>query len=289
MALDKIVDSTQLDSDLTSVANAIRAKSGGSAQLAFPAGFVSEIWNIPSGGSMDVDDYLVKNWPTGNIVIDQAAVIGDYSFHGNQEITGAAGSSVQEIRQYAFAECKALTGIDFPNLTKMGPATGTSQSIAGSFFFKCFYLDGVTHLPSLQYVYGSSSFAYAGYRESGTPLKTGIIVFPSIIVLGNKAFEQARLDAIDLGPNYNKVWNDTFYRTEVNKVILRSPTVVPAATRDAVRGITTLYAPQAILSLYATETNWSTDAAGRTLLPIEGSYYETHYADGTLITQGGSA
>jgi len=51
MAVDKLVDSTQLDSDLTSVANAIRAKSGGSSQLAFPSGFVSEIGNIPSGGA----------------------------------------------------------------------------------------------------------------------------------------------------------------------------------------------------------------------------------------------
>lgn len=50
MSLDKLVDSTQLDTDLTAVADAIRAKSGGSAQLAFPAGFVSEIGNIPSGG-----------------------------------------------------------------------------------------------------------------------------------------------------------------------------------------------------------------------------------------------
>ena len=50
MALDKLVDSTQLDSDLTSVANAIRAKSSGSSQLAFPAGFVSAIAAIPSGG-----------------------------------------------------------------------------------------------------------------------------------------------------------------------------------------------------------------------------------------------
>lgn len=49
MSVDKLVDSTQLDADLTSVANAIRAKSGGSGQLAFPAGFVSEIGNIPSG------------------------------------------------------------------------------------------------------------------------------------------------------------------------------------------------------------------------------------------------
>lgn len=50
MAVDKLVDSAQLDSDLTSVANAIRAKSGGSSQLAFPAGFVSAIQAIPSGG-----------------------------------------------------------------------------------------------------------------------------------------------------------------------------------------------------------------------------------------------
>lgn len=50
MALDKLVDSTQLDNNLTSVANAIRAKSGGTGQLAFPAGFVSEIGNISTGG-----------------------------------------------------------------------------------------------------------------------------------------------------------------------------------------------------------------------------------------------
>ena len=50
MSLDKLVDSSQLDTDLTSVANAIRTKGGTSAQLAFPAGFVSAIENIPSGG-----------------------------------------------------------------------------------------------------------------------------------------------------------------------------------------------------------------------------------------------
>lgn len=46
MSLDKLVDSTQLDSDLTSVANAIRTKGGTSAQLAFPTGFVQAIEDI---------------------------------------------------------------------------------------------------------------------------------------------------------------------------------------------------------------------------------------------------
>lgn len=50
MAVDKLVDSGQLDSDLEDIADAIRAKGGTSAQLAFPNGFVSAIENIPSGG-----------------------------------------------------------------------------------------------------------------------------------------------------------------------------------------------------------------------------------------------
>ena len=54
MSVDKLVDSTQLDSDLTSVANAIRTKGGTSAQLAFPAGFVQAIGDIPSGGSVQI-------------------------------------------------------------------------------------------------------------------------------------------------------------------------------------------------------------------------------------------
>lgn len=49
MALDKLVDSTLLDSDLGDVADAIRAKSGGSTPLAFPAGFLTEIAAIQTG------------------------------------------------------------------------------------------------------------------------------------------------------------------------------------------------------------------------------------------------
>lgn len=50
MAVDKLVDSTQLDADLTSIANAIRTKGGTSADLAFPSEFVSAIAAIPTGG-----------------------------------------------------------------------------------------------------------------------------------------------------------------------------------------------------------------------------------------------
>ena len=55
MALDKLVDSTQLNSDLTSVANAIRGKGGTSSPLLFPNGFVNAINNIPTTGVVSVD------------------------------------------------------------------------------------------------------------------------------------------------------------------------------------------------------------------------------------------
>lgn len=50
MAVDKLVDSTALDTSLAAIADAIRAKTGGSSQIVFPTQFVYEIGNIPSGG-----------------------------------------------------------------------------------------------------------------------------------------------------------------------------------------------------------------------------------------------
>ena len=89
MALDKLVDSSQLDTDLTSVANAIRTKGGTSAQLAFPAGFVSAIGAIPTGGT-----------PTGTKQISITAngtTTEDVAAYANAEITvsvpGGGGSA----------------------------------------------------------------------------------------------------------------------------------------------------------------------------------------------------
>ena len=55
MSVDKLIDSTKLDACCTAEANAIRAKSGGSAQIAYDyannKGFADAIAAIPSGGA----------------------------------------------------------------------------------------------------------------------------------------------------------------------------------------------------------------------------------------------
>lgn len=57
MALDKLVDSAQLDEDLTSVADAIREKGGTSADLLFPSGFITAIGEI--SGGLDWDSAII--------------------------------------------------------------------------------------------------------------------------------------------------------------------------------------------------------------------------------------
>ena len=51
MAVDSLVDSTALDSNLTAIANAIRTKGGTSASLAFPNGFIGAVQAIQTGGT----------------------------------------------------------------------------------------------------------------------------------------------------------------------------------------------------------------------------------------------
>lgn len=71
----ELVDATQLDSDLTDIADAIRLKGGTSASLAFPAGFVQAIGDIPTGGSSveHIFTYIPASYSSS-----AALSVGDY-------------------------------------------------------------------------------------------------------------------------------------------------------------------------------------------------------------------
>lgn len=111
MAVDKLVDSTQLDADLTSVANAIRAKSGGSGQLAFPAGFVSEIGNIPSGGGgMALDWATVQEVTIGaNTVTSTSSVSSYFSGYNYKFVMLASDLTVNN--QFVFGYSFGANGV----------------------------------------------------------------------------------------------------------------------------------------------------------------------------------
>lgn len=100
MAVDKLVDSAQLNADLTSVANAIRTKGGTSAQMAFPAGFVSAVEAIPSGGGTGTIEintngtYDVSNYATAEVEVEEPdgwARPEKYPDYDTKNLTGFEG------------------------------------------------------------------------------------------------------------------------------------------------------------------------------------------------------
>lgn len=75
MAVDKLVDSTELDNGLTTIADAIRTKGGTSALLAFPDGMAQAVADIPTGitptGNINITDTNVTdvtNYATAQVV-----------------------------------------------------------------------------------------------------------------------------------------------------------------------------------------------------------------------------
>ena len=125
-----------------------------------------------------------------------------------------------------------------------------------------------------------------------TGLKT--VVFPAVSTAGAFIFsDSSSLNCVDFGPSFPRIKQYYFsgqYRMTI--LILRSASVVPldnngfsytAFASGQAGG--TLYVPQALIESYQNATNWSAILAyaNNQILPIEGSIYETQYADGTPI------
>jgi hypothetical protein len=263
MAVDKLVDSTQLDADLTSVANAIRTKGGTSAQLAFPTGFVDAIDAIPTGGGGDTVTKII-----------------------NGTVTSITDSDATLIRTRCFEQCTSLISVTLPNVTVVKPnAFNDASNLASVSMKKVQILDG--------------SFCFSGCNK----LKT--IVLPALETInGSFSFRNdSMLESADLGAP-NNLQQQTFAScTKLKTLILRKANGVCAlggansftGTPFASGGSGgTIYIPKALYDHlgdgtaldYKAATNWSTiDGYGTiTWAQIEGSIYETQYADGTPIT-----
>ena len=323
MALDKLVDSSQLDADLTSVANAIRAKSGGSGNLAFPAGFVSEIGGIETGDSAtlitksitangtysasddDADGYsevtvnvagfnmdnLADNtWPSGEIAFSSSVTkIPAFCLAGRTGITRVSAPNATEIDGGAFMNCTGLTQItkdDFPNVTKITASTSPYGTFKG-----CTQLS-VIHFPNLTTIPAAGIQWPSGDGRIGSSSVSPILVLPKVKTFPNlRAASSNVYAAIDLGPDMTTTAISGaafFYEGYARVVIIRkSDAIIAASDTSCIRRVSsswTFYVPQALLDTYKTATNWSTKVAnGTTFLPIEGSIYETQYADGTPI------
>lgn len=185
MAVDKLVDSSQLDTDLAAVANAIRAKSGGSASLAFPGGFVSAVQAIPTGitptgtkqisitenGTVTED---VTNYASAEITVDVQSGGGIEDEIIQKTISGSyTNSNVTKIEQSVFYLCTGLTAVSFPNVT---------------------------------------SVAYRGFSGCSNLVSAYL---PRLTSLGNEVFDNcSSLEIVDI-PNLSRISSNAFSRSKI--------------------------------------------------------------------------
>ena len=124
-----------------------------------------------------------------------------------------------------------------------------------------------------------------------------IVVLPALESSGYDMFrDDVKLEKADFGAGLNYVDRWCFENCKVlSDVIIRATSVPKMQAIDVFTSCPTfaesgtggtLYVPSALIDSYKSATNWSTilGYANNQILPIEGSYYETHYADGSEVT-----
>lgn len=107
------------DASLTSVANAIREKTGGTDPLIFPGGFVSAIEGITTGGGA-TEPYIEETYDAqGQLtgaVLHGYTKIRDHAFDSCTELAlTSLPSGVTSIGAYVFYNCTSLTISFIPN------------------------------------------------------------------------------------------------------------------------------------------------------------------------------
>lgn len=216
------------------------------------------------GGGWTTDGIADQTEPNGAITISSSVTkIGERAMFNRAGITEVTIDGDPFIQSFAFAGCSNIVRVYAPNLTKLK----TSYYNTATYVFQnCSKLVGIV-LPN----YGNETLDSYMFQRC-------------------TAFTYA-----DFGNLQRMSSGDVFDGTALNLLILRkTDAVVTLSGVTCFRGSPfasggtggEIYVPQALLSTYPTSTNWSTlDGYGTvTWKAIEGSYYETHYADGTEIT-----
>jgi len=253
-----------------------------------------------------------------SVIILNATSIGSNAFTGCTSLQSVIANSVTNLVDNAFNGCTSLEETSFPNVTRLAASVFKGCTALKSIslpsltnlqlynndgvdgFRDCANLESVS-LPKLRYIYSQNLFyntklQYLVLPVMGKPLYSG----PNNCRMGGNMFYQCpEFKALDLYTMYNFnetncFYGDTLFDTLIIRNLSYDTNTVPSLTSVNVFANSpfasegtggTLYVPSRYISRYQSATNWSTIIGyeNNQILPIEGSYYETHYADGTII------
>ena len=234
----KVVDVEKLEQDLTSIANAIRIKTGTSDALNFPADFESAIGAISGGGGEEPEpsDNIVDSILDKSVVSlsTNAMTIGPYVLRDCTALESINAPNVQTIGTYSLYGCTKLKDLNLPSCTTLG-----SYSIRG-----CTGLGSAT-LPQL-----SGVPTYAFYGDTELEIAD---MGPAASIAGNAFFGCYKLKIVALR---NTKAASLANITAFSGCYWLSATVNTAANPNGERGY--IYVPRATIPSYLAATNWVT-------------------------------
>ena len=227
MAVDKLVDSTQLDNDIRSVAATIRSKCATSATLDFPADFNTAINGIPVAqatykiGAVRPDAELVKTISYDKYIhADEEITIPAYSTTAKTLKASADYSETYTIDYANYNYVALVKTLTIPTYSVTSKAKGRSEYHFSSAIYEvvdipantmCAILDptkkitsrSVTQVPTTVFtrlIYWSSGTAVSAYTSTtlygpyqtitAPSISSGVMTFktPALAIRGNATY-----------------------------------------------------------------------------------------------------
>lgn len=234
-----MADYKATDTDLTAVANAIRAKGGTSAQLEFPDGFVSAIEGIggdnlyknmlEARATAIVDDQLTRNtgwYPTGVVSAVFNQLTTTRAFDGFSALKAYIAPKVTAMPTLVFRNCTALKYVWMPIATG---ATSNGNTSNQRKFYGC---SAIEHL----YLGG---WKYIGYQEfsSNNAIKT--ITFDALVTMAAVPASFSNFIALIIRKTNTSLNSGTAFDS------------TPIGTGNGY-----IYVPASAVSTYKSATNW---------------------------------
>ena len=212
---------------------------------------------------------------------------GDYTLDGlftGQEPTGAI-------------EWKATANIPTSGIAARNAITSLTIDLTDGYVLNGYSIRDNAALETVHLKFGADSAVnIPSYCVSSNANLTTIVVEGGLASIGQSGFRgNNKLKTVDMESlSPNKIGNNAFFSSTFDTLILRqedAPILINStqtfdATKFASNGAGgTLYVPQALISEYQADSIWRTilGYTNNQIKAIEGSVYETQYADGTPI------
>ena len=247
--------------------------------------------NVSSGASLE--DFCNHSFGSGALTIGSSTTrLYPYTFMraGISSVSAPsvtrftdAGANSDGTGSYVFARCSNLVSINFPSLTTMGNG--------GYQFYYCTSLTTV-YMPKCNT--GTHMFDHCTSLKKIAFFWDSSVASASKGMNGNGFLNCSVLEVADCG--YVNSVGATEFKTSPKFVtlILRRSTAATLSNKSAFDGTPfasggtggTMHVRKSLIATYKSATNWTTvlGYANNMILPIEGSYYETHLGDDTEIS-----